>query len=52
MGLGAAAAAAEAPFNITQNVAGALIGIPLVYAVRRAYPPINQIGFGKTWEEA
>ena len=51
MGMGAAAAAAEVPFNITQNIAGALLGIPLVYAVRRAYPPINQIGFGKTWKE-
>ena len=52
MGLGPAAAAAEIPANIIQNVAGAVIGIPLVYAVRKAYPPINQIGFGKTWKEA
>ncbi len=51
MGIGTAAAAAEVPFNLVQNVAGALLGIPLVYAVRRAYPPINQIGFGKTWKE-
>jgi uncharacterized membrane protein len=51
MGMGAGAAAVEAPFNLLQNVVGALIGIPLVYAVRRAYPPINQIGFGKTWKE-
>jgi energy-coupling factor transport system substrate-specific component len=51
MGMGAAAAGAEAPFNLVQNVAGALIGIPLVYLVRRAYPPISQIGFGKTWKE-
>jgi hypothetical protein len=35
-----------------QNVAGALVGIPLVYLVRKAYPPIDQIGFGKTWKEA
>jgi uncharacterized membrane protein len=41
----------EAPFNILQVVAGGLIGIPLVYAVRRAYPPIDQIGQGKTWKE-
>ena len=52
MGMGAAAAATEIPGNLLQNVAGALLGIPLVYAVRRAYPPINQIGFGKTWKEA
>jgi energy-coupling factor transport system substrate-specific component len=51
MGLGAAAAGAEAPFNLLQNVAGGVLGIPLVYAVRKAYPPINQIGFGKTWKE-
>jgi len=51
MGMGAVAAGTELPFNLVQNVAGALIGIPLVYLVRRAYPPINQIGFGKTWKE-
>lgn len=51
MGMGAAAAAAEAPFNLLQNIAGGLLGIPLVYAVRRAYPPINQIGWGKGWGE-
>ncbi len=44
-------AVAELPFNVLQVIAGGLIGIPLVYAVRRAYPPINQIGFGKTWKE-
>ncbi len=51
MGMGAAAALAELPFNLAQNIAGALIGIPLVYAVRKAYPPIDQMGFGKTWKE-
>ena len=44
-------AIAEAPFNLLQNVVGAIVGIPLVYAVRRAYPPIAQIGLGKTWKE-
>jgi len=52
MGMGMPAATAELPFNLVQNIAGGLIGIPLVYAVRRAYPPINQLGFGKTWKEA
>jgi energy-coupling factor transport system substrate-specific component len=52
MGLGVGVAATEIPGNLLQNVAGGLLGIPLVYAVRRAYPPINQIGFGKTWKEA
>lgn len=42
----------EAPMNFIQNVAGGLIGIPLVFAVRKAYPPIDQIGFGVTWTEA
>ena len=51
MGVGFGPAALEAPGNLLQNVAGALIGIPLVYAVRRAYPPITQIGFGKTWKD-
>jgi len=31
----------EVPFNLAQNLAGALVGIPLVYAVRRAYPAIS-----------
>lgn len=30
----------EWPFNILQNVVGGIVGIPLVLAVRRAYPPI------------
>ncbi|MHB9034345.1 MAG: ECF transporter S component [Anaerolineae bacterium] len=30
----------EAPFNLLQNLAGGLIGIPLFYAVRKAYPAI------------
>jgi uncharacterized membrane protein len=44
-------AALEAPANVVQAAVGGLIGIPLVYAVRRAYPPISQIGFGKTWKD-
>lgn len=35
---------AEAPFNLIQNLAGGLIGIPLYFAVRRAYPAILQFG--------
>lgn len=38
----------EWPFNLLQNVAGAIVGIPLVLAVRRAYPPITQMG---PWRE-
>ena len=41
----------EWPFNVLQNVAGGIVGIPLVLAVRRAYPPITQMGRGPTWRE-
>ncbi len=44
-------ALAELPFNILQCAVGALVGIPLVLAVRKAYPPITRLGQGKTWEE-
>lgn len=33
----------EWPFNVLQNVAGGLVGIPLVIAVRRAYPPLTRM---------
>jgi uncharacterized membrane protein len=33
----------EWPFNIVQNIAGGIVGIPLVLAVRRAYPPISRM---------
>ena len=48
---GVGAAAAEIIGNLSQNIAGGLIGIPLVFAVRKAYPPINEIGKAKSWEE-
>ena len=38
----------EWPFNLLQNVVGGIVGIPLVLAVRRAYPPITQMGL---WRE-
>jgi uncharacterized membrane protein len=44
-------ALAEIPANILQNVGGALVGIPLFYAVRKAYPPIVQLGRGGQWRE-
>ena len=46
---GVGAAAAEIAGNLFQNIAGALVGIPLVFAVRKAYPPIMQMGKGSTW---
>lgn len=39
--VGFAAAAAEIPGNILQNVAGVLVGTPLALAVWKAYPPIR-----------
>ncbi|MBA3530875.1 MAG: ECF transporter S component [Ardenticatenales bacterium] len=37
---GPAQALVEWPFNLLQNIVGAIVAIPLVDAVRRAYPPI------------
>ncbi len=44
-------AAAEVPWNIGQSAVGALVGIPLFYAVRRAYPPIARLTERATWKE-
>jgi energy-coupling factor transport system substrate-specific component len=46
-----AGALAEVPGNIIQVTVGGLIGIPLVLAVRKAYPPIDRLGMGRTWTE-
>lgn len=45
------AALAETPFNLFQALLGALVGVPLVIAVRKAYPPVDQIGQRRTWME-
>lgn len=37
---GPAQAVTELPFNILQNIGGALVAIPLSLLVRRAYPPL------------
>lgn len=42
---------AEIPLNLVQAGAGAVVGIPLYYAVRRAYPPVEQMGRPVTWTE-
>lgn len=44
-------AVAELPMNLLQSAAGAVIGIPLFYAVRRAYPPVTRLGQRPTWRE-
>jgi uncharacterized membrane protein len=45
------AAFAEVPFNILQAIVGAVAGIPLVVAVRRAYPQVDRIGQRRDWTE-
>ncbi|MDA3941170.1 MAG: ECF transporter S component [Spirochaetia bacterium] len=34
-------AAVEIPWNILQNLAGVIVGVPLAAAVKKAYPPIQ-----------
>ena len=41
MGMGFGPALAEAPGNIVQSAAGVILGIPLAFAVSRAYPPVK-----------
>ncbi len=43
-GMGWGKALVEVPWNLLQNVVGGVVGIPLFYAVRRAYPPVTRIG--------
>ncbi|MHB1295268.1 MAG: ECF transporter S component [Anaerolineae bacterium] len=44
-------ALAELPFNALQTVVGGLIGIPLVQAIRKAYPPIARLNESTAWRE-
>jgi uncharacterized membrane protein len=48
---GWAPAIAEAPLNAFQALVGGLLGIPLVIAVRAAYPPIDRLGRPPEWTE-
>ncbi len=41
----------EVPLNAFQTIVGALVGIPLVFAVRRAYPAVDRLGQRQTWTE-
>jgi uncharacterized membrane protein len=45
------AALAEVPLNAFQALVGAVGGIPLVIAVRRSYPLLEQMGRSRTWTE-
>ncbi|MFH1084545.1 MAG: ECF transporter S component [Chloroflexota bacterium] len=42
---------AEVPINLFQVAVGGLVGIPLYYAVRRAYPPITRMAEPTSWRE-
>lgn len=44
-------ALAELPFNSLQVVIGGVVGVALTVAVRRAYPPILQMGRPRAWRE-
>jgi len=41
----------EVPINLLQSAVGGLIGIPLYYAVRKAYPAIIRMGQKPEWRE-
>lgn len=49
---GFAGAVTEIVANISQALAGGIVGIPLYLLVRRAYPPIEQIAKPQTWTES
>lgn len=44
-------ALAEAPMNAFQALVGGVAGIPLVQAVRKAYPTIERLGRRQGWRE-
>jgi uncharacterized membrane protein len=44
-------ALAEAPLNAFQAFVGGAVGIPLMLAVRAAYPPIERLGRRQQWTE-
>jgi uncharacterized membrane protein len=42
--VGFGAALTEVPLNVVQVTVGAVVSVPLVLAVQRAYPPILRLG--------
>lgn len=40
------------PGQWIQQIVALILGIPLVYAVKKAYPPISQLGKTQKWEES
>ena len=51
LGEGVGAAGASVLLNILQVVGGGVLGIALVIAVRRAYPPVDSFGQATVWED-
>jgi len=49
--IGVGTAWTDAGLNLFQVASGAVIGIPLVLAIRKAYPPINNWAYNRTWTE-
>jgi uncharacterized membrane protein len=49
--IGVGPAWTNAGLNVVQVASGAIIGIPLVLAIRKAYPPINNWAYNRTWQE-
>ncbi|HEX3723483.1 MAG TPA: ECF transporter S component [Nitrolancea sp.] len=49
--IGLGTAWTDVGLNLFQVASGAVIGIPLVLAIRRAYPPINNWAYRRTWQE-
>lgn len=49
--IGLGTATSDAGFNTWQAVSGAVVAIPLVLAVRQAYPPIMNWSYRRTWRE-
>jgi uncharacterized membrane protein len=49
--VGLPTSALDIPGNAFQALLGAVVGIPLVIAVRRAYPAIDRLGRRQTWTE-
>ncbi len=48
---GVGSAIAELPWNLGQMVGGGAIAVPILHLVRKAYPPILQMGQSRTWRE-
>ena len=49
--VGLATSALDIPANAFQALLGGLVGIPLLLAVRKAYPAIDRLGQRQSWTE-